>query len=98
MRALGCAQLQQAWSSFASGLEGSWSSYRRAAAVSQGLRQHEPRDVVEIGACGWPLQRPSTQSKDDGMRKRLAQEAAFYDDDAERLRPEHVAVIRKLLC
>jgi hypothetical protein len=57
--------------------------------------QRYPRDVVEICACGWPWKRQSTHSKDDGMRKRLAQEAAFSDDYAGSLLPEHVAVIRK---
>jgi hypothetical protein len=79
-RELGCAQLNQALSSFASGLEGYWSYYRRAEEVYQGLRQRYPRDVVEVCACGWQLKRQSTNSKDYGMRKRLAQEAAFYDD------------------
>jgi hypothetical protein len=95
MRELGCAQLHQALSSFASGLEGYWSYYRRAEEVYQGLRQRCPRDVVEVWACGWQLKRQSTNSKDDGMRKRLAQEAAFYDDYAESLLPEHGEVIRK---
>jgi hypothetical protein len=94
-RELGCAQLNQALSSFASGLEGYWSYYRRAEEVYQGLMQRSPRDVVEICACGWQLKRQSTNSKDYGMRKRLAQEAAFYDDYAGSLLPEHGAVIRK---
>ena len=51
--------------------------------------QRYPRDVVEVCACGWQLKRQSTNSKDYGMRKRLAQEAAFYDDYAESLLPEH---------
>src|SRR5215475_1706606 len=80
MRELGCAQLQQALSSFASGLEGYWSYYRRAEDVYQGLTQRYPRAVVEVCACGWQLKRQSTNSKDYGMRKRLAHEAAFYDD------------------
>jgi hypothetical protein len=95
MRALGCAQLTQALSSFASGLEGSWSSDQRAEDVYQGLTQRYPRAVVDVWACGWPLQRQSTNSKDDGMRKRLAQEAAFYDDDAASLLPEQGEAIRK---
>ena len=95
MRELGCEQLNQALSSFASGLEGYWSYYRRAEAVYQGLMQRYPRDVVEICARGWPLKRQSTNSKDDGIRKRLAQEAAFYDDYAGSLLPERVEVIRK---
>ena len=95
MRELGCAQLNQALSSFASGLEGYWSYYRRAEEAYQGLMQRYPRDVVEICACGWQLKRQATNSKDYGMRKRLAQEAAFYDDYAGSLLPEHVAVIRK---
>jgi hypothetical protein len=95
MRELGCEQLNQALSSFASGLECYWSYYRRAEEVYQGLMQRYPRDVVEICACGWQLKRQSTNSKDYGMRKRLAQEAAFYDDYAGSLLPEHVEVIRK---
>src|SRR5262245_28116019 len=95
MRELGCAQRNQALSSFASGLEGYWSSYRRAEEVYQGLMQRYPRDVVEICACGWQLKRQATNSKDYGLRKRLAQEVAFYDDYAGSLLPEHVEVIRK---
>ena len=95
MRELGCEQLNQALSSFASGLEGYWSYYRRAEDVYQGLTQRYPRAVVEVCACGWQLKRQSTNSKDYGMRKRLAQEAAFYDDYAGSLLPERVEVIRK---
>ena len=95
MRELGCEQLNQALSSFASGLEGYWSYYRRAEDVYQGLTQRYPRAVVEVCACGWQLQRQSTNSKDYGMRKRLAQEAAFYDDYAASLLPEHVEALRK---
>jgi hypothetical protein len=95
MRELGCAQLKQALSSFASGLEGYWSYDRRAEEVYQGWRQRDPRDVVELCACGWQWKRQATNSKDDGIRKRLAQEAAFYDDYAGSLLPEHVEVIRK---
>jgi hypothetical protein len=80
MRELGWAQLQQALSRFAAGLEGYWRYYRRAEDVYQGLTQRYPRAVVEVCACGWQLQRQSTNSKDDGMRKRVAQEAVFYDD------------------
>ena len=95
MRELGCAQLNQALSSFASGLEGYWSYYRRAEEVYQGLMQRYPRAVVEIYAYGWQLKRQSTNSKDYGLRKRLAQEAAFYDNYAGSLLPEQVEVIRK---
>jgi hypothetical protein len=95
MRELGCAQLNQALSSFASGLEGYWGYYRRAEGVYQGLMQRYPREVVEVCACGWQLKRQSTNSKDYGMRKRLAQEAVFYDDYAGSLLPEQVDVIRK---
>src|SRR5712671_562902 len=95
MRELGCAQLNQALSSFASGLEGYWDYYRRAEAVYQGLMQRYPREVVEVCACGWQLKRQSTNSKAYGMRKRLAQEAEFYDDYAGSLLPEHGEVIRK---
>ena len=95
MRELGCAQLNQAWSSFASGLEGYWGYDQKAEASYQGLIQRYPRDVVEVWAYGWQLQRQSTNSKDDGIRKRLAQEASFYDDYATSLLPEQGDAIRK---
>ena len=41
------------------------------------------------------MKRQSTNSKDYGMRKRLAQEAEVYDDYAGSLLPEHGDVIRK---
>jgi hypothetical protein len=63
--------------------------------VYQGLMQRYPRDVVEVCACGWQLKRQSTNSKDYGMRKRLAQEAEFYNDYAGSLLPEQVEIIRK---
>lgn len=95
MRELGCAQLKQALASFASGLEGYWSYDRRAEEGYKGLMQRYPRDVVEVCACGWQLKRQSTNSKDDGLRKRLAQEAECYDDYAGSLLPEHGEVIRQ---
>jgi hypothetical protein len=95
MRALGCAQLNQALSSFASGLEGYWGYYQRAEEVYQGLIQRYPRDVVEVCACGWQLKRQAINSKDYGLRKRLAHEAAFYDAYAGSLLPEQGEVIRK---
>ncbi len=95
MRELGCAQLNQALSSFASGLEGYWGYYQQAEASYQGLIQRYPRDVVEVCACGWQLKRQSTNSKDYGIRKRLAQEAEFYDDYATSLLPEQGDAIRK---
>ena len=95
MRELGCAQLTQALSSFASGLESYWGYYRRAEDVYQGLIQRYPRAVVEVCACGWQLKRQSTNSKDDGIRKRLAQDAAFYDDYAVSLLPEQGEAIKK---
>jgi hypothetical protein len=94
-RELGCAQLKQALSSFASGLEGYWGSYQKAEASYQGLIQRYPRDVVEVCACGWQLKRQSTNRKDYGIRKRLAQEAEFYDDYATSLLPEQGDAIRK---
>ena len=94
-RALGCEQRNQALLSFASGLEGYWDSYQRAEEGSQGLIQRSPRDVVEVGVCSWQWKRQSTNSKDDGIRKRLAQEAGFYDDYAASLLPEHIEAIRK---
>src|SRR4029453_8056544 len=95
MHELGCAQLNQALSSFASGLEGYWSYYRRAEDVYQGLTQRYPRAVVEVCACGWQLKRQSTNSKDYGMRKRLAQEAAFYADYSATLFREQGDAVRK---
>jgi hypothetical protein len=59
------------------------------------LIQRYPRDVVEVCACGWQLKRQSTNSKDYGIRQRLAQEAEFSDDYAASLLPEHVEAIRK---
>ena len=95
MRALGCEPLKQALSSFASGLEGDWGYSQTAEASYQGLIQRSPRDVVEVCACGWQLKRQSTNRKDDGIRKRLAQEAEFYDDYAASLLPEQGDAIRK---
>jgi hypothetical protein len=95
MGELGCAQLQQALSSCAAGLEGYWSYYRRAEDVYQGLTQRSPRAVVEVCACGWQLKRQATNSKDYGSRKRLAQEAAFYADDATSLLPAQGEAIRQ---
>jgi hypothetical protein len=95
MSELGCAQLNQALSSFTSGLACYWNYYRRAEEVYQGLMQRYPREVVEVCACRWQLQRQSTNSKDYGIRKRLAQEAAFYGDYAVSLLPEQGEAIRK---
>jgi len=95
MHELGCAQLNQALASFASGLKGYWGYYRRAEDVYQSLIQRYPRAVVEVCACGWQLQRQATNSKDYGLRKRLAQEAEFYNDYAASLLPEQGEAIRK---
>ena len=54
-----------------------------------------PRAVVEVCACGWQLKRQATNSKDDGIRKRLAHEAEFYNDYAASLLPEQGEAIRK---
>jgi len=59
------------------------------------LIQRYPRAVVEGCACGWPLQRQSTNSKDDGLRKRWAQEAGFSNDYAASLLPEQGEAIRQ---
>ena len=53
MRELGGVQLNQALSSFASGLEGYWDYDQRAEASYQGLIQRYPRAVVEVCAYGW---------------------------------------------
>src|SRR6266852_3879935 len=95
MRELGCAQLNQALASFASGLEGYWGYYRRAEDVYQSLIQRYPRAVVEACACGWQLKRQSANSKEYGLRRRLAQEAEFYNDYVASLLPEQGEAIRK---
>jgi len=73
-------QLQQELSGFAAGLEGYWDYYRKAEAVYQGLIERYPRAVVQALACGWQSERQATNSKDYGIRQRLAQEAKFYYD------------------
>ena len=50
---LACPQLHQALASFASGLEGDWGSYQRAAQVSQAYSTRYPRDVVQALALAW---------------------------------------------
>jgi hypothetical protein len=82
-------------SSFAAGLEGYWDSYRKAEAVSQGVIERSPRAVVQARACGWPSERQSPNSKDYGIRQRLAQEAEFCYDDAASLLPAASETIRK---
>lgn len=95
MRVFGCAKLQQALTSFASGLEGYWGYYQRAAEVTQGWLTRYPCAVVEALACGWQVARQSINSKDYGIRKRLAQEAEFYYAYAAHLLPEHADTIRQ---
>jgi len=95
MRELECTQLHQALAGFASGLEGYWGYYERIEDVYQRLIQRYPRAVVEVCAYAWQLQRQSTNSKDYGLRKRLAQEAEFYNDYAASLLPEQGEVLRK---
>jgi len=81
--------------SFASGLEGYWGYYQRAEAVYQGLIERYPHAVGEALACGWQVARQSVNSKDYGMRKRLAHEAALYYAYAAHLLPEHAEAIRQ---
>jgi hypothetical protein len=95
MRELGCQQLQQELSSFAAGLAGYWAYYRKAEAVYQGLIERYPRAVVQALACGWQSERQATNSKDYGIRQRLAQEAEFYYDYAASLLPTASETIRK---
>ena len=95
MRELGCQQLQQELSSFAAGLEGYWDYDRKAEAVSQGLIERYPRAVVQALACGWQSERQATNSKDYGIRQRLAQEAEFCYDYAASLLPVVSETIRK---
>ena len=57
--------------------------------------QRYPRAVVQALACGWQSERQSTNSKDYGIRQRLAQEAAFYYDYAASLVPAASETIRK---
>ena len=92
---LGCQQLQRELASFAAGMEGYWDYYRKAEAVYQGLIERYPRAVVQALACGWQSERQATNSKDYGIRQRLAQEAAFYYDYAASLLPAASATIRK---
>jgi hypothetical protein len=95
MRELGCQQLQQELSSCAAGLAGYWAYYRKAEAVYQGLIERYPRAVVQALACGWQSERQATNSKDYGIRQRLAQEAEFYYDYAASLLPTASETIRK---
>ena len=95
MRELEWTQLHQAVAGFASGLEGYWGYYQRIEDVYQRLIQRYPRAVVEVCAYAWQLQRQSTNSKDYGLRKRLAQEAEFYNDYAVSLLPEQGEVLRQ---
>src|SRR5207248_8879548 len=95
MRELGCAQLNQALSSFAAGLEGYWDYYRKAEAVYQGLIERYPRAAVQALACGWQSERQATNSKDYGIRQRLTQEAEFYHDYVASLLPAASETIRK---
>jgi hypothetical protein len=95
MRELGGQQLQRELSSFAAGLEGYWDYYRKAEAVYQGLMERYPRAVVQALADGWQAERQATNSKDYGLRQRLAQEAAFYYDYAASLVPAASETIRK---
>jgi len=95
MRTLGCPQLQQALSSFAAGLEGSWDYYRKAEAVYQGLMERYPHAVVQALACGWQTERQATNSKDYWIKKSLEQEAEFWYDYATSLLPAASETIRK---
>src|SRR3989442_3207913 len=60
MRELGCAQLNQALSSFAFGVEGYWGYYRRAEVVYHGLILRYSRAPGGGCACGWQMDRQST--------------------------------------
>ena len=51
--------------------------------------------MVQALACGWQAERQSTNSKDYGIRQRLAQEAEFYYDYAASLLPAASETIRK---
>jgi len=95
MRELGCEKLHQELTSFASGLKGYWGYYQRAEEAHQGLITRYPRAVVEALACGWQSARQSINSKDYGIRKRLAQEAEFYYAYAANILPEQAEAIRK---
>ena len=95
MRELGCAQLNQALSSFASGLAGYWGYSQRAEQVLQAFLRRYPRDVVQALACGWQLERQATNSKAYGIRKRLAQDAKFYFSYAAALLPEVSEALQK---
>ncbi len=65
---LGCAQLNQALSSFASGLEELLELLPESGGRLSGIDPARyPRAVVEVCACGWQLKRQSTNSKDYGI-------------------------------
>lgn len=95
MREGGCSKLPPALTSFASGLEGSWGSDQRAAEVTPGWLTRSPRGVGEALACGWPVARQSINSKDSGIRKRLAQAAEWSNAYAAHLWPEHAEALRQ---
>jgi hypothetical protein len=76
-------------------LEGYWDYYRKAEAVYQGFIERYPRAVVQALAGGWQSERQATNSKDYGIRQRLAQEAEFYYDYAASLLPAASETIRK---
>lgn len=76
-------------------MEGYGGYDQRAEEVNQGLITRHPRAVVEALACGWQVARPSINNKDDGIRTRWAQEAAFYYAYAANLLPEHAEALRQ---
>ena len=51
--------------------------------------------MVQALACGWQSERQATNSKDYGIRQRLAQEAELYYDYAASLLPAESETIRK---
>jgi len=85
---LACPHLQQALTSFASGLEGYWGYYQRAEQVYQAYSTRYPRDVVQALALAWQLPRQATNSKIYGVRKRWEQDAADYFASAATCVPE----------
>ena len=95
MGELGDEKLPQELTSFASGLEGYWGYYQRAEEVHQGWITRYPRAVVEALACGWQAARQSINSKDYGLRKRLAQDAECYYAYAASLLPQQAEAIRQ---
>jgi hypothetical protein len=95
MNELDGARLRQDLASFTSGLAGYWGYYQRAEQVLQAFLRRYPREVVQVLACGWQLERQATNSKAYGIRTRLAQDAKFCFSYAATLLPEVSEALRQ---